>query len=115
MLVKQDTNCLFGENLGTYIYFVGMNLQREGSFLAHPLVLDGTSYAFQKQRKIYLTAIDKRVWQCILTRCYPPTKTYEDGVESPNPVKEWSNDELDASRYMQEDLMLLSMEFLFQH
>ena len=61
---------------------------------------------------IYLTVIDERVWQCVLTRYTPPTKIDEDGVESPKPVKEWSNNELDASRYMQKDLMLLSIELM---
>ena len=89
-----------GEILGTYIYFVDMSLQREGGSLAHPPVLDGTDYAYWKQMmEIYLTTIDKRVWQCVLTRYTPPIKIDEDGVESPKPVRECTNDELDASGY----------------
>ena len=49
--------------------------------------------------EIYLTAIDERVWQCVLTGYTPPIKIDEDSVESPKSVREWTNDELDASRY----------------
>ena len=77
-----------------------MSLQRETGFLVCPPVLDGTNYASWKQRmKIYLTSIDERFWQCVLTWYIPPIKIDENGVESPKGVREWTNDELDASGY----------------
>ena len=68
--------------------------------MAHPLALDGTNYAYWKQRiKIYLIAIDEKVWQCILTRITPLIIIDEDSVKSLEPVREWTKDELDASGY----------------
>ena len=74
--------------------------------------------AYWKQMmEIYLTTIDERVWQCILTRYTPPTKTEEDGVESPKSVKELSNDEFDASRYNAKGLNVIANNRVdvFQH
>ncbi|KAH9671430.1 hypothetical protein KPL70_017375 [Citrus sinensis] len=82
-----------------------MSLQRERGSLARPPALDGTNYAHWKQMmEIYLTAIDERVWQCILTGYTPPIKIGEDGVEFLKPVKEWTNDELDTSGYNAKEL-----------
>ena len=49
--------------------------------------------------EIYLTTIDERVWQCVLTGYTPPIKIDKDGVESPKPIREQTNDKLDASEY----------------
>ena len=62
--------------------------------------------------KIYLTVIDERVWQCILMRYTPPTKTDENKVKSPKPIKEWFDDEHNASGSIQKDLILLSTELI---
>lgn len=77
-----------------------MNFQINVGSLACLPVLDRTNYAYWKQMmEIYLTAIEERFQQCILTRYTPPTKTNENSVESPKTVREWSNNELNASRY----------------
>ena len=68
--------------------------------MARPPVLGGRNYAYWKRMmEIYLIAIDERVWKCILIGYTPPIKIDEDGVESPKPVREWINDELDESGY----------------
>ena len=94
-----------------------MSLQREGGSLARPPVLDGTNYAYWKQiMEIYLTAIDERVWQCVLIGYTPPIKIDEDGVASPKPVREWTNDELDASGYNVKGLnAIVNGVNVFQH
>ncbi|KAH9779116.1 hypothetical protein KPL71_007601 [Citrus sinensis] len=94
-----------------------MSLQRDGGSLARPPVLDGTNYAYWKQiMEIYLTAIDERVWQCVLTGYTPPIKIDEDGVASPKPVREWTNDELDASGYNVKGLnAIVNGVNVFQH
>ena len=76
-------------------------------------VLNGINYAYWKQMmEIYFTTIDERVWQCILTRYTPPTRSDEDGVESLKPVREWTNNELDASWYNAKGLNDISMELM---
>ena len=94
-----------------------MSLQREGGSLAHPHVLDGTNYAYWKQRmEIYLTTIDERVWQCVLKRYTPTIKIDEDGVEFPKPIREWTNDELDAYGYNAKGLnAIVNGVDVFQH
>ena len=51
-----------------------------------------------------MTAIDERVWQCVLTGYAVPTRIDEHGVESLKPIREWTNDELNASRYNRKGL-----------
>ena len=94
-----------------------MSLQREGGSLACPLVLDGTNYAYWKQRmEIYLTAIFEIVWQCVRTRYISPIKIDKDGVEFLKPVKEWTNDELDTSGYNAKELnSIVNGVDVFQH
>ena len=94
-----------------------MSLQREGGSLARPLVLDGTNYAYWKQRmEIYLTAIFEIVWQCVRTRYISPIKIDKDGVEFLKPVREWTNDELNASGYNAKGLTdIVNGVNMFQH
>ena len=66
--------------------------------------------------KIYLTAIDERVWQYVLTGYIPPIKIDEDGVASPKSIREWTNDELDASGYNAKGLnAIVNGVDVFQH
>ncbi|KAK9225505.1 hypothetical protein WN943_010547 [Citrus x changshan-huyou] len=114
----KGSRIILEDNFPKNLYlFCRSSFQREGGSLAHPPVLDGTNYAYWKQRmEIYLTTIDKRVWQCVLTGYTPPIKIDEDGVESPKPVRECTNDELDASGYNAKRLnVIVNGVDVFQH
>ena len=63
-----------------------------------------------------MEANDERVWQYVLIGYTPPTKTNENGVKSPKPVKEWTNDELNASGYNAKELnAIVNGVDVFQH
>ena len=66
--------------------------------------------------EIYLTAIFEIVWQCVRTRYISPIKIDKDGVEFLKPVKEWTNDELNVSRYNAKGLTdIVNGDDMFQH
>ena len=85
--------------------------------MACPPVLDKSQFAYWKQMmEIYLIAIDESVWQCSLTGYTQPIKIDEGSIESPKPVRERTNDELDASGYNAKGLnVIVNGVYVFQH